>query len=184
MAVLERTYHSLALEDPESKWELYDGQPRSKPEMSAEHNEIMVNLGIQLGTQLDRSRFRVRINSSRVRHSEHNYYVPDVFVVPADAVVAQTGEPGGLEYFDEPLPLVVEVWSPSTGAYDVERKFPLYKARRDHEIWRIHPYDRCLTRWVLQEDGTYHESSHFEGTIEPVALPTVRVDLDGLFAFG
>jgi Uma2 family endonuclease len=44
-----------------------------------------------------------------------------------------------LELYVEPLPLVVEVWSPSTGQYDVDEKLPEYQRRGDLEIWRFHP---------------------------------------------
>jgi Uma2 family endonuclease len=52
-----------------------------------------------------------------------------------------------LEIYDEPLPLVAEVWSPSTGGYDVLAKLPEYRRRGDTEIWLLHPYERTLTAW-------------------------------------
>ena len=76
---------------------------------------------------------------------------------------------------------VVEVWSPSTGTFDVDTKLPEYQRRGDLEIWRIHPYDRILTAWRRQADGSYTESIYREGTIQPVALPGVVIDLDTLF---
>jgi Uma2 family endonuclease len=77
---------------------------------------------------------------------------------------------------------VVEIWSPSTGTYDIGEKLPDYQRRGDLEIWRIHPYERTVTAWRRQSDGTYAESV-FRGRIaRPVALPGVAVDLDALFA--
>jgi len=83
---------------------------------------------------------------------------------------------------DEPLPLVVEVWSPSTGGYDARTKLPEYQRRGNAEIWFIHPYDRTLTAWQRQPDGSYRESLRRGGIVEPIALPGVRIDLDALFA--
>jgi Uma2 family endonuclease len=80
------------------------------------------------------------------------------------------------------LPLVVEAWSPSTGEYDVDTKFPIYRDRGDLEIWRLHPYDRTLTRWVRLADGGYREDVFTGGDVRPVALPDVVIDLDALFA--
>jgi Uma2 family endonuclease len=77
--------------------------------------------------------------------------------------------------------LVVEVWSPSTGGYDIDAKLPTYRARGDREIWRIHPYERTLTTWRRQPDGSYAETVHRGGTIEPIAVPGVTIDLDALF---
>ena len=45
MAISERTFQQLALEDPSGHWELHCGQLRQKPPMSAEHNQVMVYLG-------------------------------------------------------------------------------------------------------------------------------------------
>jgi Uma2 family endonuclease len=63
------------------------------------------------------------------------------------------GSPG-LEYYEQPLPLVVEVWSPSTGEYDIDSKLPEYQARGDKEIWRLHPYERTVRSWQRQPDGS------------------------------
>jgi Uma2 family endonuclease len=86
-----------------------------------------------------------------------------------------------LAIFSEPLPLVVEVWSPSTGGYDVDAKLPIYQRRGDLEIWRIHPFERTLTAWRRQPDGSYEETIYRGGIVEPVALPGVSIDLEALF---
>ena len=65
--------------------------------------------------------------------------------------------------------------------YDVERKLPEYRARGDLEIWRIHPYDRTLTAWRRQPDGSYVESVYRDGVVRPEWLPNVTIDLDALF---
>ena len=87
----------------------------------------------------------------------------------------------GLEFYDAALPLVVEIWSPSTGGYDVNVKLAEYQRRGDAEIWLVHPYDRTVTAWRRQPEGTYAESLHTSGVIEPIALPGVRIDLDTFF---
>jgi Uma2 family endonuclease len=78
------------------------------------------------------------------------------------------------------LPLIVEVWSPSTGDYDFDAKVPIYQQRGDLEIWCIHPYERTLTAWRRQPEGSYEETMYRDGTITPVALPAVTIDLDTL----
>jgi Uma2 family endonuclease len=79
------------------------------------------------------------------------------------------------------MQLVVEVWSPSTGDYDVEEKLHEYQRRGDLEIWRIHPYERILTAWRRQPEGTYEELVQHDGSVEPVALPSVKIELQRLF---
>jgi Uma2 family endonuclease len=84
--------------------------------------------------------------------------------------------------FTEPLPLIVEVWSPSTGDYDIDSKLPTCQSRGDKEIWRLHPFERTLIGWRRQENGPYVRFEQAGGTVEPVALPSITIDLDALFA--
>jgi Uma2 family endonuclease len=148
--------------------------------MTFAHNHVQFWLGMQLGQQLDRKRFDVRSNAGHVRRSPENYFIPDVFVFPLELAEPFRERPV-LEWYDAPLPLVVEIWSPSTGDYDVQTKLTEYQRRGDLEIWLIHPFDRTLTAWRRQPDGSYAESHQTSGSVQPVALPNVTVDLDALF---
>jgi len=179
MPVSERTYKQLALEDP-GQWELHCGSLRRKPGMTVDHNRLATWLLVQLAQQLDRNEFDVRINMGHARRSSESYYIPDVYVIPMELVRTQRGL-RTLEVYGVPLPLVVEVWSPSTGEYDVDSKPPEYQRRGDLEIWRMHPYERTLTAWQRQEDGSYTETVHTGGVVHPSALPGVAIDLDALF---
>jgi Uma2 family endonuclease len=181
MPVSEKTYLKLALEDPDSNWELYCGELRSKPSMTTEHGDMSAELGFVIRSQIDRRDYRVRINHSRVRRSSRRYYIPDVFVVPTALDLVQRGT-RRVEVFAEPLPLVIEIWSPSTGSYDVRDKLPEYRRRGDLEVWFLHPYNRILTTWVRQPNGTYAESIYTGGVVRVSSLPNVSVDLDALFA--
>jgi Uma2 family endonuclease len=181
MPVSEQTFLQLAIEDPEGHWELHCGHLRGKPNMTAEHNQVAWELALRLGKQLDPSHFTVRLGMGHVRRSSESYYIPDVFVVPTDLVRPLRGRRDVLEAYGAPLPLVVEVWSPSTGDFDVDAKLPEYQRRGDLEIWRIHPFDRTLTAWRRQPDGSYAEAHYTGGTIQPVGLPNATIDLDTLF---
>jgi Uma2 family endonuclease len=180
MTVSEETFKRIALEDPEGHWELHYGHLRQKPGMSLEHNQIMFDLAVQLANQLRRDDFRVRSNAGHVPIAGQSYYIPDVFVIPTSytEVLRETGR---LETYPGPLPLVVEVWSPSTGHYDVEEKLKQYQRRGDLEIWRIHPNERTLIAWRRQPDGSYIEFRLEGGAVQPVALPGVTVDFNALF---
>ena len=182
MAVSEQTYEQVALEDPEGQWELVCGRLRSKPGMTFAHSHVLQVLNRRLTSQLDERYYTVNINHARLRISIGAYYIPDLCVIPL-ALERQKFEqmPDRLEVYDEPLPLVVEVWSPSTGDYDVEEKLREYQQRGDLEIWRIHPYERTLTAWRRQPDGSYTETLHKSGTVHPVALPGVTIALESLF---
>jgi Uma2 family endonuclease len=177
--VSEDLYREIALGDP--RLELHHGQLREKLSMSVEHNNIADLLATSLRNQLDRGEYRVRENLGRLRHSADTYFIPDVVVIPAGMVQALSARPGSLDAYTDPMPLVVEIWSPSTGAYDIREKIAAYQQRGDHEIWFIHPYQRTLTAWVRQADGAYLQEIASGGIVQPSSLPGVTIDLDALF---
>ena len=187
MAIETRTrmsaqaYERRALAEPDRKWELRDGFLREKPPMTAAHNWLAVKLGHFLMSQLDWSAYQVRVDSGRVHRPAATYFIPDLFVVPTVAVTPLLDQPDVLEVYEQPLPLVVEVWSRSTGDYDVTEKLAVCQQRGDLEIWLVHPYDRTLTSWRRQPDGSYEVQFFREGIVRPVALPNVAIDLERLF---
>jgi Uma2 family endonuclease len=182
MAITEETFKRVSLEDPDGKWELYDGCLRQKPEMAFEHNHAGFLIGHFIALQLDLRRYVVRVDSALIRRSATRYFIPDVMVIPMDDALRLFPEPGMWEVYPEPLPLVVEVWSPSTGRYDFTDKLADYRRRGDREIWLVHPYQRTLTAWRRQPDGTYRETVYQGGRVEPASLPDVSIDLDEIFS--
>jgi Uma2 family endonuclease len=181
MPVTAATYERLALEDPEGQWELHRGRLRGKPGMTFAHTEATHLLAAQLYQQLDLGHFTIRVNHGHVNRSDETYYIPDLFVVPLGLDNQDWDRSNVLETYGQPLPLVVEVWSPSTGGYDVDAKIPEYQRRGDLEIWRLHPYERTLIARRRQPDGEYEMTEYRGGVVEPVALPGVRIDLDAIF---
>ncbi|HZQ38294.1 MAG TPA: Uma2 family endonuclease [Dehalococcoidia bacterium] len=183
MPISFETFERVVLEDGDEHWELVCGRLRKKPTMTAEHYGAIIAVARQLLLQLDPDRFTVRIDMSQVKAPVGSFYIPDLFVVSkAMERLQRRGIRGGLESYTEPLPLVVEAWSPSTGDYDVTSKIPEYQRRGDVEIWLIHPYERWLRAWRRQPDGSYTETLFTgETVIEPVALPGVGVALAALF---
>lgn len=101
-------------------------------------------------------------------------------MIPAHYKTPTEGDPRAFNAFDEPLPLVVEVWSWTTGAYDIAAKLPTYQARGDRELWYIHPYERTLTAWRRQADGSYSETLYTGGIVPVLSLPGVEIDFDAL----
>jgi Uma2 family endonuclease len=176
----EQAFQQLALDHPDEKWELCCGQLRQKPGMSYDHNRVGFWLSVQIATQVDRRRFDVRCNAGYVRRPTESYFIPDVIVVPVELTEPLRGG-RGLEFYNAPLPLVVEVWSPSTGDYDIEIKLAEYKRRGDLEVWCVHSYERTVTAWRRQPDGSYVGTQFTGGAIALAALPGVTVDLDALF---
>lgn len=181
MPVSAETYQRVALEDTDHIWELECGRLREKPPMTADHEDTGRVLAMLLSRQLDITAFSVSTNTGRVRLSSGTFYVPDVAVIPRAYIRRLMERPGTFDVYEEPLPLVVEIWSPSTGDYDVETKLRAYRLRGHLEIWRIHRYERTLTAWRRRPNGSYTETLDREGMVQPVALPGVRINLADLF---
>lgn len=176
----EQDFEAFLLSGIDGHWELHDGILVEKPPMSWDHQVVMMNLALQLGRQIPRESFRIQVES-RVRRPEAMVFQPNVMVIPEHYGDEFRNQPGRLAIFSKPLPLVAEVWSVSTGNYDVTAKLPIYMQRGDAEIWLIHPYEKTVTSWCRQPDGTYRSSVHHEGTIQLVALPDVIIDVAELF---
>ena len=180
MPVSEALYERVALEDPEGSWELVCGQLRRKPAMTAEHNDIATLLTFELQRQLPLDDYTVRMNSTRTRLPGGTNFVPDVVVVPTAFILESRGN-SGMEAYTQPLPLVAEVWSPSTGDYDVTEKLAGYRTRGDREVWLIHPQRRTLTSWVRTDSADYPEAVYpGTATVTPVAFAGVAIVLDSL----
>jgi Uma2 family endonuclease len=178
----EQEYEAFVLSGVEGLWELHDGVLVEKPGMSWKHLDIVTLLVLLLGNQLDLTKYRV-FAEGRVRRPTDTIFLPDVMVLPLDYGEGIMDDPR-LAIFSKPLLLVVEVWSQSTGDYDLYAKLPVYQQRGDADIWFIHPFERTLTRRVRHSDGSYQETIHQGGVITLAALPEVELDLDWLFAGG
>jgi Uma2 family endonuclease len=180
MLVKDALLEALARPGTEDRLEVHDGQLREKPSMTFAHGSASFYLGLQLGNQLDRTEYVVRVNHGRLRRTEKTYYIPDVYVIPMAIITPERAESRELEIYDEPLPFVAEFWSPSTGDYDVVSKLPEYKRRGDAEIWLVHPFELTVTAWRRQPDSDYTETVYRDGQVQLWALPGVTIDLDAL----
>ncbi len=181
MGVSAATYEQVALEDGDTVWEYVCGQLREKPQMSQEHNDAVGMLTYLIQSQLDLSQYRVRSHAGRLKTSSGNAYVPDVIVLLKGMTATQHGT-GRLESYEHPVPFVAETWSKSTGDYDSNTKIPEYRSRGDLEIWRVQPYEKLVTAWRRQPDGSYVESVHREGAAPIASLPGVTIELAKLFS--
>ena len=173
----EQEYRDLVLSDPDELWELWDGMLVEKPPMSVKHDNVSFRLGFFLQSQLDWDRHRVNVNGGKTQ-LHRTYFIPDVVVIPAEYQLPIEDNPRGFNGFAEPMPFVAEVWSRTTGGYDIAAKLPRYRERGDLEIWYVHPYERTLTVWRRQPDGSYTEETYRGGMVAVASLPSVSIDLD------
>jgi Uma2 family endonuclease len=182
MSISVETYERVALEDNDALWELDCGRLRQKPPMTAAHNHTTRLLRRQIERHLPESAYEIA-ETARLRIASGSFYVPDLVVLPVALVAEALRQPHELEVYTAALPLVIEVWSPSTGDYDVNTKIPEYQRRGDREIWLIHPCERWLRAWRREPDGSYTEALYTgDALVEPIMLPGARIELAKVFA--
>lgn len=175
----EQEYIDLAQRDDDHLWELWDGVLVVKPTMTIKHDNFSFLLGHMLQNQLDWREYRVNVNGGKTR-LPLTFLIPDVIVVPAACQIAHDDDPDWFSAYPDPLPFVAEIWSRSTGNYDMAAKLPRYRERGDQEIWFVHPYEQTLTTWRRQQDGTYAEVLYRGGIVTVASLPGVAIDFGAL----
>jgi len=81
--------------------------------------------------------------------------------------------------------LVVEVQSPSTGRYDLTKKFRAYEEAGVREYWVVFPKKVSITIFHLKEDGRFDEGTVFRMDDKVIShvLEGLEIDMKELFAF-
>ena len=79
--------------------------------------------------------------------------------------------------------LIVEILSPSTFKKDVTEKFALYEEHGVKEYWIVHPKDKAITVFLLQENGKYDEGTLYErsGKVPVYIFNNCSISLDDIF---
>ena len=81
--------------------------------------------------------------------------------------------------------MIVEILSPSTLKKDVNDKFALYEASGVKEYWVVHPGDKAVTVFILQEDGKYDDGTLYEseGKVPVHIFDNYPIDWNDIFSF-
>ena len=79
--------------------------------------------------------------------------------------------------------MIVEILSPSTLKKDVTEKFALYEASGVKEYWIVHPRDKAVQVFLLQDDGKYNSGVIYEleGKVPVHIFDDFLIDLDEIF---
>jgi Uma2 family endonuclease len=137
--------------------EIIDGVAyvREPPSPSRTHQELVGGLYYEICRALEGRSFCVYVAPLDVRlpRSDESddkietVIQPDVFIVCDRGKTDERGVRGAPDW-------LAEVLSPSTASYDQGVKIPLYERAGVSEVWMIHPTDRTLAIYRL-EDGRY-----------------------------
>lgn len=110
-----------------------------------------------------------------LQNVKNNVVQPDVTVICNPAIITEKGCDGVPD-------LVVEVVSKSSVTRDLHEKYRLYELAGICEYWVVHPHDKTLIIFILEE-GHYKPTKPLtKGDIAVSSiLPGLAVDLDELF---
>ena len=177
------TYADYLQWPDETRYELIDGEAfLMSPAPLVEHQEVAGEVYYQLRNQLDGQPCRPYIAPVDVRLPRADeadaaidtVVQPDVLVVCDPHKIDRRGVRGAPDW-------VLEVLSPSTAAHDQIAKRRTYERAGVREYWLVHPGDRTLTVYVL-ENGQYGRPEIYELKDEtPIGvLPGVSIAWDAL----
>lgn len=177
------TYADYLTWPDDARYELIDGEAfLMSPAPLVEHQEVAGELFRQLANQLDGQPCRPYIAPVDVRLPRKDeadaaidtVVQPDVLVVCDPHKIDRRGVRGAPDW-------VLEVLSPSTAAHDQIAKRRTYERAGVREYWLVHPGDRTLTVYVL-ENGQYGRPEIYElKDATPIGvLPGVSIAWDAL----
>ena len=177
------TYADYLQWPDEARYELIDGEAfLMSPAPLVEHQEVAGELYCQLANQLDGQPCRPYIAPVDVRLPRKDeadaaidtVVQPDVLVVCDPHKIDRRGVRGAPDW-------VLEVLSPSTAAHDQIAKRRTYERAGVREYWLVHPGDRTLTVYVL-DNGQYGRPEIYElKDATPIGvLPGVSIAWDAL----
>lgn len=170
----------------EGRWELIDGELFDmSPAPATDHQRVLLHLSRQVADFLDDREcevffapFDVLLPEGDESEDEIVTIVqPDLSVVCDPNKIETHGCRGAPDW-------IVEILSPSTAGKDNIRKRELYERHGVREYWLVHPVDRLVTVYRLDESGRFGSHSLHE-TIEPLAVgifPELSIDWDAIFS--
>ena len=177
------TYADYLTWPDDARYELIDGEAfLMAPAPLIEHQEVAGDVYHQLRNQLDGKPCRPYIAPVDVRLPRADeadaaidtVVQPDVLVVCDPAKIDRRGVRGAPDW-------LLEVLSPSTAAHDQIAKRRTYERAGVREYWLVHPSDRTLTVYAL-DNGQYGRPDIYELKDEtPIGvLPGVSIAWDAL----
>ena len=171
----------------DERWELINGIAYNmSPAPGTRHQRLSGALFNQIYNNLKGKQcevfaapFDVRLSDSPATSDNYIDTVvqPDIAVVCDKSKLDERGCNGAPD-------LIVEILSPATAGHDLKIKYELYQRHGVKEYWIIHPAEKTLLVYQLDEQGRYGATGRFAGDDRvPVGLlGDLVVDLGEVFA--
>lgn len=155
-----------------------------KPSPSPRHQEVLINLLLQVGHYLQDKSFKLYpapFNVILPAHSDHDKQIttlvqPDLTIICDTTKIDELGCQGSPDW-------IIEIISSATVKQDMKEKLALYEQAAVPEYWVVHPVDHTVLVFTLQENntyGTYHLYTE-EDKIRVSILRELTIDLQEIF---
>jgi Uma2 family endonuclease len=173
------TYADYAQWPEDERWELIEGVAYAMTGPLRIHQEIVSELGRQIGNYLQGKPCKIYVAPFDVRlprqdEADANVETvvqPDLSIICDISKLDKLGCKGAPDW-------IVEVLSPSTLLKDMNTKRSIYQQHGVLEYWIIHPEDRWLMVYTLDAQGRYGQPGVF-GMDEPTTVlrfPDLTID--------
>jgi Uma2 family endonuclease len=142
LALKDTEYHTYAyyLQWTDNNYELIDAEAYfMSPTPNLDHQEVAGEVYRQIENALTGKKYRAYIAPI------DTVVQPDVLVVCDSNKLDRRGIRGAPDW-------ILEVLSPATASHDQIKKRDLYKRHGVREYWLVHPTDRVLTIYLLQDN--------------------------------
>lgn len=173
------TYDNYCQWPDDERWELIDGIAYAMTAPQRLHQEIAFNLSGQLYVHFQGktckpyfSPFDVRLPKSNEADDQVDTVVqPDLLVVCDTSKLDDKGCRGAPDW-------IIEVLSPSTALKDMDIKRRLYEAHGVKEYWLIHPSERWIMVYLLNDQEQFGQSNMYsmEQALSPSLFPDLQID--------
>ncbi len=181
------TYADYLTWSDDERWELIDGVAYTMtPAPSRIHQAISIELSAQVAAALRGQPCKVYAAPFDVRLPAANeadelvttVVQPDLAVICDPGKLDDSGCRGAPDW-------IVEILSPSTASHDQIEKVKLYAQHGVKEYWTIHPTDRVVIIWQLDESESRFNAPKIlegKGRVPVTTLAVLEVDFDLVFA--
>ena len=152
-----------------------------------EHAVANINICVNLANFVKKNKCECKVFTAPFdvrfpKHGETAYEKIDTVVQPDICVICDLSKLDERGCCGAP-DMIVEILSPSTLKKDVNEKFYLYEESAVKEYWIVHPRDKSVLVFILQENGKYDAGTLYEsvGKVPVHIFDNCTIDLGDIF---
>ena len=152
-----------------------------------EHAKANINICVNLASFVKKNKGKCEVYTAPFdvrlpKNGETAYNKIDTVVQPDICVVCDLSKLDERGCCGAP-DMIVEILSPSSLKRDINEKFNLYEEAGVKEYWIVHPKDKSVNVFILQEDGKYDAGTFYEdkGKVPVYIFDNCTIDLNDIF---